>query len=165
MADPFAPASSGGSKQRFQEFLTSGTFKPSAGLLAAGGVVEVLLVGGGGGGGSGYGGNGGGGGGGGAVFKKYLTVTGPVTVTIASSVAGSLGATTAAGGTGNTSSFGALLSAPGVAVAAREGTTDRLDTTAVARDLQSVMAKVAGVVGQVVHLWDQPTQAQTTVCI
>jgi len=50
----------GGKSLKFQEFLSSGTFTPSAALLAAGGNVTVLLVG----GGSGTGGalNGGAGG-------------------------------------------------------------------------------------------------------
>ena len=42
----------GGGKLRFQEFLTSGTFTPSAKLLADGGWVFVQMAGGGGGGGA-----------------------------------------------------------------------------------------------------------------
>jgi hypothetical protein len=43
---------SGGGKLRFQEFTSSGTFTPSAALLAKGGYVWVEMAGGGGGGGA-----------------------------------------------------------------------------------------------------------------
>ncbi|MCX8008273.1 MAG: loricrin-like protein [Patescibacteria group bacterium] len=90
-----------------QIFTSSGTFTPSARLLALGGWVEVLCVGGGGGG---YtdGGNVKTGGGGGAVVRRIVQVTGPVTVTIGAGGTGGTNPTS-----GGTTSFGSLVSAPG----------------------------------------------------
>jgi len=88
-----------------QIFTTSGTFVPSATLLARGGWVEVTCVGGGGGG---FNGSSSGGGGGGAVVKKIVQVTGNVTVTI-----GAGGIAGAPGTPGGTTSFGSLVSAAG----------------------------------------------------
>jgi hypothetical protein len=66
----------GSVKLRYQEFLSTGTFTPSAKLLANGGQVEVFMVGGGAGGGSSNAGSftGGGGGGGQVIdwFPGYL---------------------------------------------------------------------------------------------
>lgn len=92
----------GGVRQKFQQsFLTSGTFTPSAALLAAGGRVRIrYIVGGGGGGGT----TSGGGGGGGQVLKDIVViVTGPVTVTV--------GAGGAIATAGTNSTFGALATA------------------------------------------------------
>lgn len=91
-----------------QIFTSSGTFTPSARLLALGGWVEVLCVGGGGGGYYPGTGNFMSGGGGGAVVKKIVQVSGNVTVTIGSGGTG--GASPTAGGT---TTFGSLVSAPG----------------------------------------------------
>lgn len=97
---------SGGGKLRFQDFLASGTFTPSALLSLNGGQCFVLCVGGGGGGGTGSSGQGaGGGGGGGAVIVRPLVITSAQTITI--------GAGGAAGTAGSASSIGVLLSAPG----------------------------------------------------
>lgn len=89
-----------------QEFFTSGTFTPSAKLLAAGGRVEVLLVGGGGGyyfdGTSSHFG-----GGGGEVKNKIAIVSGAINVLI-----GAPGVSGNATNGGN-SDFGALITASG----------------------------------------------------
>lgn len=84
----------------YQEFTASGTFTPSAALLALGGVVTVHLWGGGGPGGDGGTNKTGGGGGGGAgqYIKKHLTVSaGAITVTI--------------GAAAQSSTFGSLITA------------------------------------------------------
>ena len=97
-----------GISKRQQIFTSSGTFTPSASLLALGGWVEVLCVGGGGGGyypGSGTVMTGGGGG---AVVRRVVQVTGNVTVTIGAGGTG--GSSPTAGGT---TSFGSLVSAAG----------------------------------------------------
>ena len=95
-----------------QVFTSSGTFTPSAELLAAGGSVEVLLVGG---GGSGFKLNqaaSGAGGSGGCVKRRVFTVTTPVSVTVGAGGAGQATANTT-GNAGGTSTFGSLLSAKG----------------------------------------------------
>jgi hypothetical protein len=91
-----------------QIFTSSGTFTPSARLLALGGWVEVICVGGGGGGyypGSGTFMSGGGGG---AVVRKIVQVTGNVTVTIGAGGTGGSNPTQ-----GGTTSFGSLVTAIG----------------------------------------------------
>jgi hypothetical protein len=99
----FAPFTPGGAtKLRSQEFTSSGTFTPSATLLANGGVVFVFLVGAGAGFSSDTPGCGG------AVIQKPFTCTGPTTVTIAAAVSPS-------GGAGGTSSFGSMVAPGGVA--------------------------------------------------
>lgn len=89
-----------------QEFTTSGTFTPSAKLLAAGGRVEVLLVAGG--GGATYSATKVSGGGGGGVVRKVVTVSSNVSITI-----GAGGTTGAPATNGGSSSFGALISVDG----------------------------------------------------
>lgn len=88
-----------------QVFTASGTFTPSAALIALGGVVEVRVVGGGGGGGGSITSPGGGGGSGADITRILSGVVTPQTVTI-----GAGGAIEAAGGD---TSFGALLTAKG----------------------------------------------------
>lgn len=94
----------GAGKLRYQEFLTSGTFVPSAKLLANGGQVFVDLRGGGGaGGGPTWGASGGS-----SKHVTHYTVTGNTSVVI-----GAGGTYTGnTGGAGGTSSFG-TLSVPG----------------------------------------------------
>lgn len=93
----------GVTRKRQQVFTSSGTFTPSARLLALGGYVEVLCVGGGGGAyadsGYYYGG------GGGAVVRRIVQVTGNVSVTV--------GAGGVNGGDGGDTSFGSLVVAAG----------------------------------------------------
>ena len=75
----------GGKVKRSQTFTTSGTFTPSATLLASGGWVEVTAVGGGGGGAVGIistNGTFAGGGGGGAVVTQTLQLTGATGVQV-----------------------------------------------------------------------------------
>lgn len=103
----FLPAAAGGGTIKFQEFTSSGTFTPSAALLAKGGWVWLTLVGGGG-GGSAYKGYGCGGGGG-QVLQKMIRVTGAVTVTLGAG--GSSGAPF--GNKGGDSTFGSLATAYG----------------------------------------------------
>lgn len=92
--------------RRQQVFTSSGTFTPSARLLALGGWVEVLCVGGGGGG---YiSGNLRYGGGGGNVARSIVQVTGPVTVTVGAGGTGGSNPTF-----GGNSSFGSLVVAQG----------------------------------------------------
>ena len=93
-----------GGKLRYQEFLTSGTFTPSARLIAAGGQCMARLVGGGAGSAESSGNRIGGGGG--AVRDVLLTITSAQTVTI-----GAGG--TAPGGAGGATSIGSLASAVG----------------------------------------------------
>ena len=111
---------SGGGKLRYQEFTSSGTFTPSAALLANGGQCYIEAIGGGGSGGvqinssaaaaSACGGDAG------AYICGPVTVSGAVTVTIgaggtAVSRSGITGNTS--GNTGGNTTFGALLTAPG----------------------------------------------------
>ena len=93
--------------KRQQVFTSSGTFTPSAALLALGGWVEVLCVGGGG-GGYDAGGTIRTGGGGSNVVRRVVQVTGNVTVTIGAGGTG--GSSPTAGGA---TSFGSLVSAAG----------------------------------------------------
>jgi hypothetical protein len=86
-------------------FLSSGTFTPSANLLALGGWVDVIAVGGGGGGGNGDGTDAGIGGGGGKVVHLMAQIPGAVTVTI--------GAGGAAHTVGGTTTFGSYITASG----------------------------------------------------
>lgn len=103
-------------KKMQQVFTASGTFTPSAGLLAAGGVVHVRCVGGGGGGGFGAIQSGasltGGGGGSGADIERYLTVSAATPVTIGAGGAAGVGGDVQ-GKNGGTTSFGASVIAPG----------------------------------------------------
>lgn len=110
---PFNTDAIGGGKLKYQEFLSSGTFTPSATLLANGGQVQVFLVGGGGGGGGRAYDRYGGGGGGGGVKTKILTVSGPTSVTIgAGGAAGQCYAAVSGpnsrGANGGTSYFGSF---------------------------------------------------------
>lgn len=109
-----------GGKLRYQEFTSSGTFTPSAKLLANGGQLTVVLVG-------GSGGNGGGDGGTsflgrpghpGEARIRQVTVTGPVTVTIGAGGAAGTGGSPGSfsGGTaGGSTSFGSASAAGGPA--------------------------------------------------
>jgi hypothetical protein len=114
------------SSTKFEEFLTSGTFTPSAALLAKGGWVWVTLVGAGGGGSSGdistpgNNANGGGGGGGGEVLlRQRVKLSGAETITLGAGGAGgaartgSTALTGLAGANGGNSTFGSLLLAYG----------------------------------------------------
>lgn len=105
-----ANAAGGGSDMilKQQVFTESGTFTPSAGLLAAGGSVEVLLVGGGGGGRFAPSANCGGSGG--QVIKRVVSVSAATTVTI-----GAPGVTTYDGSStnGGATTFGPLLAKGG----------------------------------------------------
>ena len=112
---------SGGGKLRYQEFTSSGTFTPSAALLANGGQCYIdEAIGGGGSGGvqinSGAGVASACGGDAGAYICGPVTVSGAVTVTIgaggtAVSRSGISGNTS--GNAGGNTTFGALLTAPG----------------------------------------------------
>ena len=111
---------SGGGKLRYQEFTSSGTFTPSAALLANGGQCYIEAIGGGGSGGvqisSGAGAASACGGDAGAYICDPVTVSGAVTVTIgaggtAVSLSGFTGNTN--GNAGGNTTFGALLTAPG----------------------------------------------------
>ena len=82
LTDFFGSGGGGGLTPKFQEFNSSGTFTPSAGLIAAGGYIEVFLVGG---GSKGPGGGYRGGPGGEVIMKKmYLTSVASVSVSIGS---------------------------------------------------------------------------------
>jgi len=109
----FGSTGGGGLKPKFQEFFSSGTFTPSAGLLAQGGICQVTLIGGGGSGGgawsSGY--VAGGGGGAGGTTIRTVQVTGPVSVTLGAG-GPSVGVNTD-GNIGGTSMFGIMVFAPG----------------------------------------------------
>ena len=112
----------GGKVKKTQVFNSSGTFTPSASLLASGGWVDVVCVGGGGGGVL-IGGNGAGGGGG-YVVTGTVQVTGNTSVTIGAggsgtSLFGPRGGLLA--GSGGTTSFGNLVVAPGGGRANGEG--------------------------------------------
>lgn len=103
----------GGLKPKFQIFDASGTFTPSAALLAAGGNITVKLWGAGGGGGFGYsyqtngiGGNAG------NYITKPLNVSAAQTVTIGSGGAAGSSASAFASDGGN-STFGSLLTSEG----------------------------------------------------
>ena len=101
--------SGSGAKFKSQIFTSSGTFTPSAGLLAAGGVVALRMAGGGGGGGGGDGSSYAGIGGSSSYWEGFTTITGAVTVTIgAGGAAGTTGSPATAGATGGTTSFGSV---------------------------------------------------------
>ena len=101
-----------GGKLRYQEFTSSGTFTPSAALLANGGQCYYELIGGGSSGACGTllvacGGDSG-------EYKSgVITVTAPVTVTIGAGGAAVTNTTVAAGNAGSPSSIGALVTADG----------------------------------------------------
>ena len=106
-------SSGGGGKLRYQDFTSSGTFTPSAALLANGGQCYYELIGGGSSGSigtslPGIGGNAG-------EYKTgVITVTGPVTVTIGAGGAAVASVSgTIAGNAGSASSIGALATAAG----------------------------------------------------
>jgi len=103
--------SSGGGKLRYQEFTSSGTFTPSAALLANGGQCYYELIGGGGSGAisnlSSCGGDAGG-------YKTgVITLTGAGTVTIGAGGAAVSGTVSTAGNAGSASSIGSLVTASG----------------------------------------------------
>ena len=106
--------SAGGGELRFQDFTSSGTFTPSAALLAKGGRVYYELIGGGSSGAIGHsiavaiGGDAG-------VYKTgVITLTGAESVTIgAGGAAVSATATNTAGNAGSQSSIGSLATAAG----------------------------------------------------
>ena len=103
--------SRGGGKLRYQEFTSSGTFTPSAALLANGGQVYYELIGGGGSGAisnfSSCGGDAGG-------YKTgVITLTGAETVTIGAGGAAVSGTVSTAGNAGSASSIGSLVTASG----------------------------------------------------
>lgn len=102
---------SGGGKLRYQEFTSSGTFTPSAKLLANGGQVYYELIGGGGSGAvsnqSSCGGDAG------AYVRGVITVTGAVTVTIGAGGAAVSSTVNTAGNPGSASSIGSLVTASG----------------------------------------------------
>lgn len=104
--------SSGGGKLRYQEFTSSGTFTPSAALLAKGGQCYYELIGG---GSSGACGTSGAACGGDAGEYKTgaITVSGPVVVTIGAGGAAVTNASATAGNAGSPSSIGALVTAAG----------------------------------------------------
>jgi len=115
MAGPFDYQGRGPLKPKFQVFSASGTFTPSAGLLAAGGNITVKLWGAGGGGGGGYqyyshgfGGNAG------NCIIKPLNISAAQTVTIGTGGTGGTGGGSGTNGTsGGNSTFGSLLTAEG----------------------------------------------------
>lgn len=94
----------GGGKLRYQEFLASGTFTPSAALLANGGQVYVEMAGGGGSGGTSYLGSFGGGGGS-SYWCGCVTVSGAVSVVVGAGGAKPVTSPTS-GSQGGTTSFG-----------------------------------------------------------
>lgn len=109
----------GGGKVRYQDFNASGTFTPSAALLAKGGQCLVEAIGGGASGGSYAGGTSyyPSGGGSGRFKRKLVTVSGAVTVTIGTGgtavTTNSTGTVAADGVDGANTTFGALLTAEG----------------------------------------------------
>lgn len=104
----------GGGNLRFQDFTTSGTFTPSAALLAKGGRVYYELIGGGSSGAIGHSGYAAPGGDAGTYKTGVITVTGAESVTIgAGGAAVSATATNTAGNAGSPSSIGALATAAG----------------------------------------------------
>jgi hypothetical protein len=103
----------GGLKPKFQEFTSSGTFTPSAGLLAQGGVCFVTCYGAGGSGGRATGSQyGGGGGGAGFKVAKFLTLSSALTVTLGSG-ASSPSTQGYNGLDGGDTTFGSLITAKG----------------------------------------------------
>lgn len=107
-------AAGGGGKLRFQDFTSSGTFTPSAALLAKGGQVYYELIGGGSSGAVGYSGVAAIGGDAGVYKTGVITLTGAESVTIgAGGAAVSATATQTAGNAGSQSSIGSLATAAG----------------------------------------------------
>lgn len=105
---------SGGGKLRYQDFTSSGTFVPSAKLLANGGQCFVTLIGGGGGGGYASSGTGASSGGAaGDYVESVVTVVGNIAVTIGNGGNGGVRATGTPAQNGQNSTFGALLTASG----------------------------------------------------
>lgn len=105
---------SGGGKLRYQEFTSSGTFTPSAALLAKGGQVYYELIGGGSSGAIGHASAAAIGGDAGVYKTGVITLTGAESVTIgAGGAAVSATATNTAGNAGSQSSIGALATAAG----------------------------------------------------
>ena len=106
--------SSGGGKLRYQEFTSSGTFTPSAALLANGGRVYYELIGGGSSGAIGHSNAAAIGGDAGTYKTGVITLTGAESVTIgAGGAAVSATGTNTAGNAGSPSSIGALATAAG----------------------------------------------------
>lgn len=104
----------GGGKLRFQEFTSSGTFTPSAALLAKGGRVYYELIGGGSSGAIGHSNAAAIGGDAGTYKTGVITLTGAETVTIgAGGAAVSATSTNTAGNAGSQSSIGSLATAAG----------------------------------------------------
>ena len=104
----------GGGELRFQDFTASGTFTPSAALLAKGGQVYYELIGGGSSGAVGYSNAAAIGGDAGVYKTGVITLTGAESVTIgAGGAAVSATATQTAGNAGSQSSIGALATAAG----------------------------------------------------
>lgn len=102
---------SGGGKLRYQEFTSSGTFTPSAALLANGGQCYYELIGGGGSGAIGSQSSCGGDAGG---YKTgVITLTGAETVTIGAGGAAVSSTAATAGNAGSASSIGSLVTAAG----------------------------------------------------
>lgn len=106
--------SRGGGKLRYQEFTSSGTFTPSAALLANGGQCYYELIGGGSSGAVAHSTFHASGGNAGAYKTGVITVTGAVAVTIGAGGAAVVGTSTnIAGNAGSPSSIGALATAAG----------------------------------------------------
>ena len=106
--------SAGGGKLRYEEFTSSGTFTPSAALLAKGGQVYYELIGGGSSGAVGISSAAAIGGDAGVYKTGVITLTGAESVTIgAGGAAVSATATNTAGNAGSQSSIGALATAAG----------------------------------------------------
>lgn len=104
----------GGGELRFQDFTSSGTFTPSAALLAKGGQVYYELIGGGSSGAIGYTNAAAIGGDAGVYKTGVITLTGAESVTIgAGGAAVSATGTSTAGNAGSQSSIGALATAAG----------------------------------------------------
>jgi hypothetical protein len=99
----------GGGKLRYQDFTTSGTFTPSAKLVANGGACFVILIGGGGGGSvlnsSAYNGKHG------QYISQHTKITSPIAVTIGAGGAGNSGGDGAVGGA---TSVGSLTATGGI---------------------------------------------------
>ena len=105
---------SGGGKLRYQEFTSSGTFTPSAALLANGGQCYYELIGGGSSGAVGHTNAAAIGGDAGVYKTGVITLTGAESVTIgAGGAAVSATGTNTAGNAGSQSSIGALATAAG----------------------------------------------------
>lgn len=104
---------SGGGKLFSQEFTSSGTFVPSAGLIANGGKVFVTLIGGGGGGGGSGSGISGGGGDAGQYVEVIVNALTNTSVVIGAGGNGAPSGVGGFGGTGGNSAFGSVLALGG----------------------------------------------------